>query len=130
MAHFAKLDENNLVIDVVVVHNNELLDGNGIEREELGITFLINTFGYSNWKQTSYNETFRKNYAGCGYTYDPGRDAFIPPKPFPSWMLDEATCTWDAPIPIPEDHMVTKIYIWDESIVNWKDVSNGSPPPW
>lgn len=129
MAHFAKLDDNNIVTDVVVVHNNELLDSQGIEREELGVAFLIRTFGYGNWKQTSYNENFRKNYAGIGHKYDSQRDAYIPPQTFPSWILDEATCTWEPPIPIPDDYMVTKLYIWDESIVNWKDVSDGSPPP-
>jgi len=93
MAHFAKLDENNVVTTVVVVNNSELLV-DGVELEAKGIEFLISLFGDSNWKQTSYNGNFRKNYAGIGYTYDPQRDAFIPPKPDGNYVLDEQTCQW------------------------------------
>jgi len=93
MAHFAKLDENNVVITVVVVHNNELLV-DGVESEAKGIEFLVSLFGDSNWKQTSYNATIRKNAAGIGYTYDPNKDAFIPPKPEGNYVLDEQTCQW------------------------------------
>ena len=104
MAHFAKLDENNVVIDVNVVHNNELLDENGVEQEQKGIDFLVAwSGGYPNWKQTSYNGSFRKNYAGIGYTYDPIRDAFIPPKPSADATLDEATCQWIVPQPVVAD---------------------------
>jgi hypothetical protein len=117
MAHFAKIDENNMVTQVIVVHNNELLD-NGVENESKGIAFCQSLFG-GNWKQTSYNGTMRKNFAGIGYTYDQTRDAFIPPKPYNSWLLDEATCIWSAPVAHPSDG---KIYIWDEAVTNWVEV--------
>ena len=120
MAHFAKLDENNVVLEVHVVHNNELLDENGIEQEQKGIDFLINwSNGYLAWKQTSYNGSFRKNYAGIGYTYDAQHDAFIPPKPFPSWLLN-ADAQWEAPIAMPVDG---KMYQWDEATTNWVEIS-------
>lgn len=94
MAHFAELDENNIVKQVIVVHNNELLD-NGIESEDKGIAFCQSLFG-GNWKQTSYNGNFRKNYAGIGFTWDEEIDAFIPPKPEEgSWILNEETCQWE-----------------------------------
>jgi hypothetical protein len=100
MAHFAKLDENNNVLEVHCVHNNELLDENGVEQEQKGIDFLIVwSGGYPHWKQTSYNGNFRKNAAGVGYTYDAARDAFIPPKPSADATLDEATCQWIVSIP-------------------------------
>ena len=98
MAHFAKLDENNVVLEVNVVHNNELLDENGVEQEQRGIDFLVAwSGGYLHWKQTSYNGNFRKNYAAIGGTYDAVRDAFIPPKPSADATLDEATCKWIVP---------------------------------
>lgn len=119
MAHFAKLDENKTVIEVIVVNNQVLLDPNGIEREELGIAFLITwSGGHPWWRQTSYNGTFRKNYAGIGYTYDQSKDSFIPPRPFASWLLDETTCHWEPPIPYPMDD---KVYFWNESIQNWEE---------
>jgi len=93
MAHFAKLDENNVVTMVVVVNNSELLV-DGVESEAKGVEFLVSLFGDSNWKQTSFNATIRKNAAGIGYTYDPDRDAFIPPKPGDGYVLDEQTCQW------------------------------------
>jgi hypothetical protein len=94
MAHFAKLDENNVVLEVHCVHNNELLI-NGVEVESKGIVFFIEwSGGYTNWKQTSYNGNIRKNYAGIGYTYDSDRDAFIPPQPNGNYVLDEQTCQW------------------------------------
>jgi len=93
MAHFAKLDENNVVTMVVVVNNSELLV-DGVESEAKGVEFLVSLFGDSNWKQTSFNATIRKNAAGIGYTYDPNRDAFIPPKPDDGYVLDEQTCQW------------------------------------
>lgn len=119
MAHFAKLNENNVVITVVVVNNSELLV-NGVEVEAKGVEFLVSLFGVTNWKQTSYNATFRKNAAGIGYTYDPDRDAFIPPKPYPSWTLDEQTCQWISPVPFPNDE---KKYFWDESTLSWTFVA-------
>ena len=116
MAHFAKLDENNVVIEVLAVHNNELLQ-DGVESEAKGIQFLVDwSGGYTNWKQTSYNRNIRKNYAGIGYTYDATRDAFIPSKPFPSWTLNETTCLWDAPTPMPTDG---ERYQWDEATTSW-----------
>ena len=117
MAHFAKLDDNNVVLEVHIVHNNELLDENGVEQEQKGIDFLINwSNGYLFWKQTSYNRSFRKNYAGTGYTYDVQRDAFIPPQPFSSWLLNEQTCRWEPPTPMPTDG---EMYLWDEATTSW-----------
>jgi len=117
MAHFAKLDENNVVLQVNVVDNENLLDSNGIEQEEVGIAFLVQwSGGYANWKQTSYNGNIRKNYAGIGYVYDAVRDAFIPPKPYESWVLNEDTCTWESPVPYPEDG---NYYVWDEATTSW-----------
>ena len=119
MAHFAKLDDTNTVLEVLCINNNELLV-NGIEKESKGIEFLINwSGGYTNWKQTSYNATIRKNYAGVGFTYDATRDAFIPPKPFPSWLLNETSCQWAAPVAYPNDG---KMYQWDESTLAWRVV--------
>lgn len=115
MAHFAQLDENNVVLQVIVVHNNELME-NGQETETKGIAFCQSLFG-GTWKQTSYNSKIRKNYAGIGYTYDAQRDAFIPPQPFASWVLDEQTCQWQAPTPMPTDG---NRYIWDETTTSWK----------
>lgn len=118
MAHFAKLDENNVVLEVNVIHNNELLDENGQESEQKGIDFLTSwSGGHTMWKQTSYNSNFRKNYAGIGYTYDKLRDAFIPPKPFNSWQLDEDSCFWQAPVSMPNDG---NLYIWNEDLQIWQ----------
>jgi hypothetical protein len=117
MAHFAQLNEINTVLEVIVVDNEILKDSSGIEREELGIAFLISWCGgYPYWKQTSYNGNFRKNYAGIGYTYDSQRDAFIPPKPYGSWLLNEETCQWEAPVPHPTDG---NMYVWDEPTLSW-----------
>jgi len=117
MAHFAKLDENNVVFEVNAVHNNELLDSNGQESEAMGVAFLTAwSGGHSNWKQTSYNGNIRKNYAGIGYTYDAARDAFIPPKRYASWVLVEETCQWQAPTPMPTDG---GRYAWDEATTSW-----------
>jgi hypothetical protein len=94
MAHFAKLDENNVVLEVHCVHNNELM-ADGVESEAKGVAFLVMwSGGYPFWKQTSYNGTMRKNYAGIGYTYDAQRDAFIPQQPDGNYILDEPTCQW------------------------------------
>ena len=111
MAHFAQLDENNVVQQVIVVSNNELLDANGVEREELGIAFCQKLFG-GNWKQTSYNSSFRKNYAGIGYTYYPDLDAFISPKPYESWVLNTTSKEWEAPTAPPS-------FVWDENTQSW-----------
>ena len=117
MAHFAKL-ENNVVTQVIVVSNQDILDEKGQESEELGIKFCSNLLG-GTWLQTSYNGKIRKNYAGIGYTYDEGRDAFIPPKPFNSWLLDEVTCQWKAPVDYPTDG---KFYTWNEETTSWDAV--------
>lgn len=116
MASFAKLGLNNKVIEVLSVHNNELLDSNGVEQEVNGIDFLTKLTGYPVWKQTSYNNNIRKNHAGIGYTYDEDRDAFIPPKPFNSWILNEDTCLWEAPVAYPDDD---NRYIWNELTTTW-----------
>lgn len=118
MAHFAQLDENNTVLQVIVVHNNELLDENGVEQESKGIQFCQSLFG-GNWVQTSYNASFRKNYAGPGYTYDPVRDAFLQPKLYDSWVLNDDTCQWEPPVAYPTDG---KVYRWDEETVSWIEV--------
>ena len=119
MAHFAKLDDNNLVIEVHRVHNNELLDENGNESEAKGIAFLVNwSGGYTNWKQTSYNVNFRKNYAGPGYTYRADLDAFVLPQPYPSWTLD-ADAKWQAPTPMPTDGTMENPYRWNEATTSW-----------
>jgi hypothetical protein len=96
MAHYAKIDENNVVTQVIVVDNKDTADAFGVEKEYIGAAFCERLLG-GTWKQTSYNGNFRKNYAGIGYTYDPQREAFIPPKPTPDAVLDEATCQWIVP---------------------------------
>lgn len=115
MAHFAQLDENNVVLQVIVVSNSDCLDESGNESEAVGVAFCQSLLG-GNWKQTSYNGTIRKNYAGIGFTYDAGRDAFIAPKPYASWVLNEDTCRWDAPIPMPTEGGP---YQWDEATTSW-----------
>ena len=119
MAHFAQLDENNVVTQVIVVHNNDC-QIDGVESEDAGINFCKNLFGSATeWKQTSYNATIRKNYASAGYTYDAQRNAFIAPQIFPSWALNEDTCRWAAPVPYPEDG---KNHRWDEATTTWVEV--------
>ena len=128
MATFAKIGLNNKVIEILSVHNNELLDSNGVEQEQLGIDFLTGLLG-GTWKQTSYNTRggvhslegtpFRKNHASSGYTYDAVRDAFISPQPYPSWTLDEDTCQYEAPVAYPDDD---KRYDWDEDTTNWEEI--------
>ena len=120
MAHFAKLDNSNKVIRVDVLSNVVITDENDIEQEQLGIDFLTNLYGGVGWyKQTSYNENFRKNFAGVDYTYDGIRDAFIAPQTYPSWTLNEDTCRWEAPIAYPDDG---KGYIWNEGTTSWIEV--------
>mgnify|MGYP005991147657 CR=1 FL=1 len=115
MAHFAELGLDNVVQRVIVVHNNELLNDDGVEQESLGATFCQNLFG-GTWVQTSYNASMRKNFASTGFTYDSTRDAFIPPKPYASWVLNETTCLWEAPVAMPDDG---KRYNWDEENTEW-----------
>lgn len=118
MAHFARVNSNWVVEQVIVVANEVLLNEQGIECEWLGEQFCQQLYGtHTRWIQTSYNGNKYKNYAGIDYTFDPHRQAFIAPKPFPSWQLNEETCTWIPPIPKPDDG---KIYFWDEGSVSWK----------
>jgi hypothetical protein len=124
MAHFAELDENNIVKQVVVVHNNELLDENGNESEAKGIQFCQSLFG-GNWIQTSYNGKIRKNYAGVNYSYDKESDVFIQPTPFESWVLNRNTYLWEAPVPIPNDG---KPYSWDEASLSWVEIPTFPEP--
>ena len=136
MASFAKLNSENIVTTVVSVVNEVLKDSNGIEQENIGIEFLKTLYNEPNaiWKQTSYNTNggihqlggtpFRKNHAGIGYTYDSNRDAFIPIKPYNSWLLNENTCQWEPPVIRPEITQEQKdnnqYYSWNESIINWE----------
>ena len=123
MAHFAEIDGDGTVLRVLVVSDDQ---------EDRGQEFLADDLGLGGtWKKTSYNTVagehrtggtpFRKNYAGIGFKYDATRDAFIPPKPFASWVLNEDTCVWDAPTPMPTDG---KLYTWDEDTTSWKEVTN------
>ena len=127
MAYFAKLNSENIVITVISINNTVITDANGIEQEQLGVDFINKLYNTKDdWKQTSYNTNagvhklggtpFRKNYAGIGYTYDSNRNAFISPKPFNSWILNENTCCWEAPVAKPQDE---NEYIWNESTLIW-----------
>jgi hypothetical protein len=128
MASFAKLNSENIVITVVSVVNEVITDSNGVEQEQLGINFLKTLYNEPNaiWKQTSYNTIggvhslggtpFRKNHAGIGYTYNETKDAFISQKPFNSWILNETTCLWNAPVAYPNDE---QRYSWNEETLNW-----------
>ena len=118
MAHFVRL-ENNVVVQGIVVSDKDTADEHGVEKEDIGIAFCSNLLG-GTWKQTSYNARIRKNYAGIGYTYDETLDAFIPPKPFDSWVLDKKTAQWKAPVDMPTDD---KKYLWNEETKSW-DVIN------
>jgi len=117
MAHFAELDENNVVKRVIVVDNKDTSDANGNEVESIGVAFCQKLLS-GNWKQTSYNGKVRKNYAGIGYTYHADIDAFVAPQPYPSWVLD-ANAQWQAPVPMPTDG---KMYSWDEAAQAWVEV--------
>jgi hypothetical protein len=139
MAHFAELDSNNIVLRVLCLENSVMENEQGERVEQLGIDFLQSLYGTNTiWAQTSYNtragiyyvpgtnevspdqsHAFRKNYAGIGYTYDPTRNAFIPPKPYASWVLNEDTCLWESPVPYPDDG---KMYYWDEATLSWVTV--------
>tara|TARA_R100000951_G_scaffold84199_1_gene71952 strand:+ start:2606 stop:2950 length:345 start_codon:yes stop_codon:yes gene_type:complete len=111
MAHFAKLGTGNIILEVHVVSNDIATT------EQAGVDFLNNLHNSRDvWKQTSYNGNIRKNFAGKGYKYDQTRDAFIPPKPFNSWILNETTCLWEAPVDYPKDG---QRYIWEETTTNW-----------
>jgi hypothetical protein len=127
MAYFAKLGTGNIVETVISINNSVITDSNGIEQEQLGVDFINKLYNTRDvWKKTSYNTNagvhklggtpFRKNYAGIGYQYDQTRDAFIPPKPFNSWILNEDICRWEAPVAKPQDE---NNYIWNESTLTW-----------
>lgn len=121
MAHFAQLDDSNVVLHVNVIADADCLDGDGNESEAVGIAFCKSLWGAdTDWKQTSYNETIRKNYAEVGSTYDASKDAFIPIKEFPSWVLNDTTCKWEAPTSKPDDG---KYYGWDEDTTSWKELT-------
>lgn len=136
MASFAKLDNNNIVLAVLSVSNEVIKDTNGVEQELLGVEFLKSLYGQdTNWKQTSYNNNFRKNYAGIGFQYDQTRDAFIPPKPVykgqvcNSWILNENTCKYECPVAFPETYnlnlkkvngdLIKDPYSWNEETLTW-----------
>ena len=134
MAHFAKLGINSKVIGVEVVADADCKNADNNEDEQVGIQFLENIHGWPLWKQTSYNTQanvhslggtpFRKNYAGIGYTYDEDRDAFIPPKPYASWVVNETTCIWEAPVAYPSvttygDPAKPYDISWDETNTRW-----------
>ena len=117
MAYFAKLGTGNIVETIISINNTVITDANGIEQEQLGVDFINKLYNTRDvWKQTSYNRNFRKNYAGIGYQYDQTRDAFIPKKPYNSWILNEQTCLWEAPVAMPIND---NIYIWNESTLSW-----------
>jgi hypothetical protein len=117
MAYFAKLGTGNIVENVISINNTIITDANGVEQEQLGVDFINNLYGTNDiWKQTSYNNRIRKNYAGIGMIYDQQRDAFIPQKPYNSWILNETTCIWDAPVARPQDE---QLYTWNEETLNW-----------
>jgi hypothetical protein len=116
MAHFAEIDDNNVVLRVLVIDNKDTIDpATGEEKEEIGQKFCQDLFG-GKWVQTSYNANFRKNYAGIGYTYNSEIDGFVPPKEYDSWVLNVETGRWDPPVPCPEDN---KEYSWDEKNKQW-----------
>ena len=120
MAHFAQLDENNVVLQVIVIDNKDTADANGVEKEHIGAAFCEKLLG-GTWKQTSYNGNIRKNYAGIGYTYNESIDAFVAPKPYTSWVLDEEKGVYTAPTPMPTDadQEAGEYYRWDEETTAW-----------
>jgi hypothetical protein len=121
MALFAKLNNQNVVIEVNVVNDSDVNYLEFPASEPVGIAFLTNwSGGYSNWKQTSDLSKYRKHYGGPGFIYDETLDAFIPPKPFESWVFNADRCVWEPPVAYPDDG---KYYMWDEATVNWKEVS-------
>jgi len=130
MANFAMLDENNIVTQVITIYNNNILDENGVESEDVGIDFCRKLFEENtNWKQTSYNNNMRVRHASIGYSYNQTLDAFIPPQPFSSWVLNEETADWQSPLGLTPELTEQNIddgffYVWDESTYE-KDNTNG-----
>ena len=133
MAHFAQLDENNIVTQVIVVANDDIKDVNGNEVEEIGVAFCKKLLGAdTNWKQTSYNNNMRVRYAGIGYTYNEELDAFVAPKPFESWVLNAETADWESPIgPAPTltevEVEARSFYQWDEENGEWVLITPEAP---
>jgi len=120
MAHFAQLNNTNTVITVCAVDNEDVGNLPFPESEPVGVSYLKNLYGADTvWKQTSYNRNFRKHYAGAEYTYDAQLDAFIPPQPFPSWVLNTETCLWGSPIPYPSDG----VHTWNEQTLSWDQIT-------
>jgi hypothetical protein len=117
MAHFAQIDENNIVVSVIVIDNKDTADAHAVEKEYIGAAFCERLFG-GTWKQTSYNGNIRKNYAGIGYTYRSDIDAFTAPQPYASWTLNE-DAQWQAPTAMPTDG---KMYSWDEATTSWIEI--------
>ena len=124
MAHFAELDGNNVVLRVVVIGNADTSDANGVEKEHIGAAFCERLFG-GTWKQTSYNGNMRKRYAGIGHTFNAELDAFVAPKPFASWVLNNTTAEWEAPIPMPV--VEGKRYTWNEGTGSWDETEGMMP---
>ena len=118
MAHFARIDENNVVTQVIVVSNDDCGGGDYPQSDAVGAAFCTNLLG-GTWKQTSYNNNFRVRYAGIGYTFNEELDAFIAPKPYPSWTLNEETADWEAPVARPEEGM----WAWNEATQEWDEVA-------
>lgn len=119
MAHFAQLDENNVVLQVIVVDNKDTADANGVEKEHIGAAFCEKLLG-GTWKQTSYNGNIRKHYAGIGYTYNESIDAFVAPKPYASWVLNEETAVYEAPVAQPSP-VEGKSFAWNEETQSWDE---------
>ena len=130
MAYFAKLGAGNIVEQVISINNAVITDANGVEQEQLGIDFINNLYKTNDvWKQTSYNSSFRKRYASVGYSYDEQRNVFLKPKPFDSWLLNEETLEWEAPVVYPETYtlnlldekgnLTKDIYYWNENRRKW-----------
>ena len=119
MAHFAKLNDQNVVTDVIVIANRDTSDASGVEKEYIGAAYCERLLG-GRWVQTSYNGSFRKRFAGRGMIYNEDIDAFIHPTPHLGWVLNETTAEWEAPIPMPEDE---KFYVWDNATLNWVETN-------
>lgn len=124
MAHFVKLNQNNEVVDIIVVSNDDINNLPFPESEPVGILWIQNWSGDTSsvWKQTSYNANFRRAHAGIGYVYDADKDAFVLPKPYPSWIFNEDLWIWEPPIPYPTGD---KYYVWNEETTSWIETNNG-----
>jgi hypothetical protein len=120
VAHFAQLDGNGVVTQVIVVDNKDCADASGVEKEYIGAAFCERLLG-GEWKQTSYNGNMRKNYAGIGYSYNADIDAFVPPQPYASWVLNNDTAQWDAPVAMPDDG---QMYSWNEAAGEWVEIND------